>query len=188
MNQTYSRIYRIMHWGIAICMTLILITIFLRLTWLNKYNVSEIIQTYTTEKGITLTEDETIVLAKQIRKPMWQWHIYLGYVLTGLFALRITLPFFGEMKFTLPWQKGLSGKQRFQFATHLVFYLFVAISLTTGLLIEFGDQAWRKSVEEVHKLSIYYLVAYMVLHVGGVLLAEWREHPGIISRIFGGKL
>lgn len=187
MNRTYNALYRWIHWGIALGMMAMLLTIVLRLTWLNKHNVSSIIQTYITEKGIELSEDETIVLAKKIRKPMWQWHIYTGYYLTFLFALRFTLPFFGQMKFMLPWQKGLTNKERLQFGSYLAFYVFVTMSLTTGLLIEFGNQDWRQALEDVHKLSIYYLVAYIAVHFAGVLWAEWKTHPGIISRIYGGR-
>jgi cytochrome b561 len=73
-----------MHWAIALCVFILLLTIFLRLTWMNKENVADIIQNYLAATGTTLSRDELIVLAKQIRKPMWDWHIYAGYVLTGL--------------------------------------------------------------------------------------------------------
>lgn len=70
-HKSYSGIYRIMHWAIAINMLLLLVTIFLRLTWMNKDNVADIIQNYLATKDQTLSRDELIVLAKQIRKPMW---------------------------------------------------------------------------------------------------------------------
>jgi hypothetical protein len=71
-----------MHWSIAICTILLLVTIFLRMTWMNKDHVADIIQNYLADKNTSLSRDELIVLAKQIRKPMWVWHIYLGYVLS----------------------------------------------------------------------------------------------------------
>ncbi|MDO9593497.1 MAG: cytochrome b/b6 domain-containing protein, partial [Lutibacter sp.] len=100
--KNYSAVYRMMHWSIAICMILLLITIFLRLTWMNKNNVAEIIQNYLNTTDQSLTQDQLIVLAKKIRQPMWDWHIYLGYILTGLFSIRFLLPIFGEMKFQSP--------------------------------------------------------------------------------------
>jgi Ni,Fe-hydrogenase I cytochrome b subunit len=42
-------------------------------------------------------------------------------------------------------------------------------------------------MEEIHELSLYYLVGYMILHIGGVLLADFTKSPGIISRIISGK-
>jgi cytochrome b len=36
-------------------------------------------------------------------------------------------------------------------------------------------------------LSLYYLLAYIVLHIGGVIIAEFTSDQGIVSRIIGGK-
>lgn len=187
-NKSYSKIYRILHWAIAISFTLLLFTIFLRLTWMNKNNVADIIQNYLTTNEINhnLTPDQLIVLAKKIRQPMWDWHIYIGYVLTALFSLRFALPFFGEMKFQNPLAKGLSGKEKFQKWVYLIFYVFVVVSLVTGLIIKFGPKDLKSTMESIHELSIYYLVAYIVLHIGGVLMAELTSDKGIISRIVGG--
>jgi cytochrome b561 len=176
-----------MHWSIAIVMLLLLGTIFLRMTWMNKNNVAEIIGSYLSQTEQTLSEEELIVLAKQIRKPMWQWHIYLGYVLVGLFVIRLSLPFFGEMKFQSPFEKGLSAKEKFQYWCYIIFYICVAISLVTGLIIDLGPKDLKKPVEEIHILSIYYLVVYIILHFGGILLAEFSNQHGIVSKIISGN-
>jgi len=183
----YSKTYRIIHWGIAITFLLLLITVFLRLTWMNKENVADIIQTYLGSTDQSLSREQLIVLAKQIRKPMWDWHIYLGYVLTGLFSLRFLLPFFGTMKFQNPLVKNLSIKQKFQKWTYIIFYVCVVISLITGLIIELGPKDLKKPMEEIHILSIYYLIAFIVIHVGGVIIAEFTSDKGIISRIVRGS-
>lgn len=187
ISRPYSTIYRVMHWAIALCMTLLLLTIFLRLTWMNKDHMADIIQGYLAKTEQTLSRDELIVLAKQIRKPMWDWHIYLGYALTGLFAVRLALPFFGSMKFASPFNKQLPLKVKFQYWVYLIFYICLTISLTTGLIIEFGPKSMKEPTEEIHVLSIYYLVPFLVLHLGGVLLAEFTTQPGIISRIVNGN-
>jgi cytochrome b561 len=186
-QRSYSALYRILHWSIAICMTLLLLTIFLRLTWLEKNNVAAIIQDFLGEKGAALSQDDAILLAKKIRKPMWQWHIYLGYALTGLYSLRMLLPLFGKMPFSSPFNAQLDRQTKIQYGIYLVFYVLVAVSLTTGLLIEFGPKSIKDPMEEIHELSLYYLVGYMILHIGGVLLADFTKSPGIISRIISGK-
>ena len=53
-------------------------------------------------------------------------------------------------------------------------------------MIEFGPENIKHDVEELHELSIYYLVAFLVLHLGGVFLAELTSQKGIISRIISG--
>lgn len=187
-TRNYSKIFRILHWSIAIAFLLLLLTIFLRKTWMEKSHVAEIIQTYLTENNYeTLPQDDAIVLAKKIRKPMWDWHIYLGYVLVGLYCIRLALPFFGEMKFTSPFQKDLDAKTKFQYWTYLIFYVFTGISLITGLIIEWGPKTYKKPMEEIHELSIYYLLAFIVIHFGGVLVAELGSQKGIISKIISGN-
>ena len=65
----YSKTYRILHWGIAITFMLLLFTIFLRLTWMNKNNMADIIQTYLQGTDQSLSDAQLISLAKQIRNP-----------------------------------------------------------------------------------------------------------------------
>lgn len=185
-NREYSAIYRVMHWSIAICMTLLLITIFLRLTWMNKNNVALIIQDYLATTDQKLTQDQLITLAKKIRKPMWDWHIYIGYALVGLYSIRIALPFFGQMKFSNPFNKDLGIKEKFQYWTYLIFYVCVAISLITGLIIVLGPKNLKEPMEEIHVLSIYYLLAFIVIHLSGVFYSELTTQQGLISRIVSG--
>ena len=184
-TRNYSKVYRILHWLIAF---LLLITIFLRKTWMEKNHVAEIIQAFLADKSYpALPEDDAILLAKKIRKPMWDWHIYLGYVLTGLYCIRLAVPFFGEMKFSSPFKAGLDMKTKFQFWVYLVFYVCTAVSLITGLIIEFGPKEYKKPMEEIHELSLYYLLGFMILHFGGVLIAELTSDKGLVSRIISGS-
>lgn len=186
-NRTYSLTYRLLHWAIAFTMLGILTTILLRLGWMEKNHVADIIDPYLREQGVELSRDQLLVLAKKIRKPMWDWHIYLGYVLTGLYLIRMSVPFFGEMKFSNPFIKGIDMRIRLQYATYLIFYVLVAASLSTGLIIEFGPKTLKSAMEAIHELSIYYLVAFIFLHFAGLLWAEMRHDPGIISRMISSK-
>lgn len=187
-TRNYSKTYRILHWLIAFAFLLLLITIFLRKTWMEKNHVAEIIQTFLKDNGYAaLPQDEAISLAKKIRKPMWEWHIYLGYFLTGLYCIRLAVPFFGKMKFSSPFKAGLNTKTKFQFWVYLVFYTCTAVSLITGLIIEFGPKVYKKPMEEIHELSLYYLLSFMILHFAGILIAEFTSNKGLISRIISGR-
>jgi cytochrome b561 len=134
-----------------------------------------------------LTQDQLSVLAKKIRQPMWEWHIYVGYVLVGLFSIRLILPVFGHMKIQNPFDKSLSLKMKFQKWIYIVFLLCVIVSLVTGLIIELGPKDLKKSMEEIHVLGIYYLLAFIGIHLTGVLIAEFNDQKGIISRIISGS-
>ena len=163
-----------------------LITIFLRSTWMNKNNIALIIQDYLATTDQSLSREQVITLAKKIRTPMWDWHIYIGYALVGLYSIRILLPFLGQMKFPNPFDLSLTTKEKFQYWVYIVFYVCVAISLTTGLIIVLGPKNLKESMEQIHVLSIYYLLAFIVLHIGGVLFAEFTTQHGLISRIISG--
>ena len=182
----YSNVYRIIHWAIAISFLLLLFTIFLRLTWLNKYNVAAIIQGYLSSTDQVLSQEQLIDLAKKIRQPMWNWHIYIGYVLVGLFSIRFILPAFEHMKIQNPFGKNLSTKIKFQKWIYVIFYVCVIVSLSTGLIIALGPEEFKKPMEEIHVLGIYYLIAFIAIHWAGVLIAEFTDQKGIISRIVSG--
>jgi cytochrome b561 len=135
-------------------------------------------------KNQPITDEELKIFTRQIHYPlpMWDWHFYLGYVLTGLFAVRLILPVFGEMKFSNPYRKEIGFKERFQFIIYWVFYVGVAISLITGLMMKFGPRTLKPTMVAIHVLSLYYLVTYIIIHLIGVLIAEFTEQHGIISR------
>jgi cytochrome b561 len=154
---------------------------------MNKTHISNIIQTYLATTNTTLTTSETISISKQIRAPMWIWHIYIGYFLVALFAIRFALPTFGFIKFHMPTGKHLNVKKKFQYWIYLLFYMFITVSLITGLLIKFGPEQIKKTMEFIHKLSIYYLIAYIIIHIGGVILAEFTDDKGIISKMISGN-
>jgi cytochrome b561 len=156
------------------------------MTWLNKEHVADIIQQYLTSNDISLTRDQLIVLAKKIRKPMWDWHIYLGYSMLGLYIIRMTLPLFGLMQYSNPRKKGLGIHTRFQYWVYIIFYIFIAASLITGLFIEWGPKSWKSFIESIHELSIYYLIAFIIIHLTGVLWAEYTDRRGIVSKIISG--
>ncbi|WP_338149261.1 cytochrome b/b6 domain-containing protein [Aequorivita vitellina] len=61
------------------------------------------------------------------------------------------------------------------------------VSLITGLIIELGPKYLKKPMEEIHVLGVYYLVAFIIIHIAGLLIAEFTNDKGIISRIVRGS-
>lgn len=185
-KRTYSPIFRIMHWAIALCMLFMLLTIFLRLNWMNKNHMAGILLEQLNGLSIDLAEEDAVKIAKQIRKPMWNWHIWIGYVLVGLYILRMILAAAKKMIFLNPFQHGLSGKEKFQAWLYVSFYVFIGITLATGFLIVNGPDSIHELMEEIHVLSLYYILTFVFLHIGGVLVADFTDDKGIISRVIGG--
>ncbi len=137
--------------------------------------------------GQSLDEATLKSLSKAIREPMWKWHNYLGFALIGLFAIRFTLPFFDKMNFQNPLEGGISRAEKIKRWIYIIFYFCVVISLITGILIEYGPPSLKKAMKLIHKPSVYYLVPFIIIHLGSVLLAEFTKVGGIISSIISGR-
>jgi cytochrome b561 len=188
-NRKYSSAFRLIHWTIAICLIFILITIFARVVWMDKNNIADIIERYFSTRNdidVSLSREHLVRIGKNIGLPMWRWHVNTGYVLVALFCIRIGLHFFGQMKFSNPFDKQLMLKEKFQNWSYLIFYLGVAISLITGLIMEFGPRYWKLLMIQIHNCSNYYLIPFIIIHLSGVVLAEFTNQQGIVSKIISG--
>jgi len=82
--------------------------------------------------------------------------------------------------------KNLSIKMKFQKWAYIIFYICVTVSLITGLIIVLGPSEFKNSIEEIHVLGIYYLLAFIGIHLAGVLIAEFTNQKGIVSKIISG--
>jgi len=185
-DKRFSLASRLIHWAIAFTFLYLLVTVLLRMGWMNRGSMGTIIQNGLGEEGVTVNEDVATKVAKQVRRPMWETHIIAGYVLTGLYVVRMIINYIQGAGFASPFAKNLSGYQRFRSWVYVLFYIFVAGSLITGLLIEFGPGSIHEISEEIHKLSLYYMVGFIALHLVGVVVADGTKERGIISKIISG--
>ena len=135
-----------------------------------------------------LSRDQLILMAKKVRINMWVWHFYIGYVFTGLIFIRLTLPLFGYLKFQNPREKKLSKMEKFQRWMYIVFYICVVITLITGFFLLFGPKGaeYKPIMKTLHMKALYFAIPFIVLHLVGVLYAEFTNKKGIISRIVSG--
>lgn len=185
-SNNYTLLHRLLHWIIAIAMAVIFITGFLRMTWMNKNQIVSIIESKT--QNIELTKEIKVDIAKTIRKPMWQWHEIFAYIVIITFVIRIVYMFTKGIKFPNPFKNNISIKEKMQGYIYIVFYVFVFISAFTGVCIKqdlFLD--WRESIEMIHKSAIIWFPIFVILHFGGLVLAEYSEKKGIVSKIISGK-
>lgn len=181
MKTSYTLIDRILHWALAFAILFILLTVFLRLNWMEKNHVAAILTDKLSALDITITKEQAIKIAKQIRKPMFDWHITIGYVAAGVFVLKMLFHIKNKKSFN-----PVTSKEKFQAWVYRIFYALLGATLITGLLIEFGPNSMHKLTEDIHKLTLYYMIAFLVLHFGGILLAELGSKKGIVSKMIGG--
>ena len=186
-NKKFTLAHRLLHWLIAFAILFLMLTVFLRLTWMEKNNVAAILEENLKALNITLNHDDAIIIAKKIRKPMWDWHIYSGYFLIGLYALRLINLYFSGIIFPNPFQKSSSLKQKIQRWTYIIFYFLMSISLITGFFIVNGSPEYKDFLETIHVQSIYYVVLFIIIHMAGLLISELSNEKGIVSKMIHGK-
>ena len=186
---------RVYHWLNSLVVTLILITVVLRKTVLDKYLVNGNIQSFLTDKGIEIDKDVTMKLAKIIRSEMWEWHYIFGFVLAFLIVVRIILFFTKSGKLVI--------KDAFSFLTknkkdnywikllYLAVYLSIFIISVTGLLMYFyKDLGWthdtKETLESIHVAVMNIIIYFIPLHIIGIVLAENEDEPGVTSDMING--
>lgn len=186
-ERKFSLINRFLHWAIAFALLFLLLTIFLRQNWMNKHHVADILTAKLAELDVALEDGQAVKIAKAIRKPMWDWHIYVGYVLIGLYFIKLLFMTIKGSVFLSPFAKASSAKDKFQSWMYILFYVLLGFSLVTGALIVLWSDMFKHALEDIHKLCDYWLLAFIVLHFGGILLGELGSQKGIVSRMINGK-
>ncbi|MGQ7854405.1 cytochrome b/b6 domain-containing protein [Pedobacter sp. WC2501] len=178
---------RVIHWAIAFAIMFLLLTVFLRLGWMNKDAMGEILREALQKKGIQLSQADAAAIGKEIRRPMWSYHVITGYVLIGLYLIRMGITFIQGIAFKNPFSKQTSPKDKFKSWLYIIFYVLFATSLFTGFMVVNGPKEIKEIMEAIHVKSLYYMLSFIVLHIGGVLLADIGGEPGIVSKMIRGN-
>jgi cytochrome b561 len=189
-QKSFTLVHRILHWLIAFTFLFILLTVFLRMYWLNRNHTASIIMAQLTDMGVHISSDQAVKIGKAIRKPMWEWHIYAGYFLIGLYIIRLVVMKVQGSVFANPFIKNLSSKKRFKSAVYLSFYILLGITLISGGYIELADRKWelaRQVMKAIHVQALYFALAFITLHFAGLVLAELWNEKGIVSKMIHGK-
>lgn len=182
----FNTTHRLLHWGIALAIIILLGTALLHITWFAREYVARIIQENLLLFGIQISIGDAEIIAKRIAQPMWDWHFYAGYTLTALYVFRLLhLSFFGIL-FPNPLNNKNTLKQRMQGATYILFYTLLGVTIMTGTLMIWGPTAYRYTSQLIHFQSHYYTVAFILMHFGGIAATELFIEKGIASKMIHG--
>ncbi len=74
---------------------------------------------------------------------------------------------------------------------YVAFYLMLIVMVATGLVLIYADDVallhkFEHEVKEVHNFTMYLVMAFIVLHVVGVVWAENTKNRGIVSDMING--
>jgi cytochrome b561 len=189
MDDTYRPVtIRVWHWLNMLCIFGLLATVVLRKTLLSWRTNQALIQSKLQDSGIAISAELAKEIAVSIRAPLWEWHIYLGYALGILFVLRVLIRLFSPNSGT-----ELSLHSRLVSLLYSFFYLATFLMVISGVLLVFKSDLGiatdtAKMLKEYHELAMWFFVFFSILHIVGVVVAENRKHPGIVSSMIGPRV
>lgn len=184
MEKKFTALHRSIHWVMAFGMPVLFVTGFLRMTWMSKQSVASVVGA----KVDTLSKKELFGLAKELRDPMWQWHVWIAYIVIAAVVVRFIYMLSKGAKFANPWKSGLPWKARMNSLTYIYFYIFVSINAVTGICLHwhFFDNLHHE-LETVHKWGIWWFPIFILLHFVGITIGEMTNKKGIVSKMIGGE-
>lgn len=207
-NKEYSTPLRFWHWANAIVISGSLITVLINSTITDGKTSAALIKLELQKAGANVTADQARSAAHALGDSVWDIHVYFGYALAAMLAFRLLLEFFQVAdqklirKIKAAYAEFKTAKSNREAALHelmvktiySLFYILLIIIVTTGLFLAFEDalvayKSIRPSIKEVHGFCMYLVLAFIIVHLAGVFLAERKkESAGIVSdMINGGK-
>jgi cytochrome b561 len=189
MRIDYPRSLRAWHWLNAIAISGLLLTFFLRKTFLSWRENSAIIMEKLSAFGIDITAEQAKAVAKAIRAPMWEWHIIFGVMLGLLLLYRVWI-FWQEAGFGYD-DEEVSLHMRAVHWGYRILYLILIVMVLSGIVLNWHDlfglsKELTHSIKEIHELLAWTIVFFVPLHIAGVFVAENDDQRGIVSRMISG--
>lgn len=196
---------RIWHWTFFLLMIVSLVTVLLASTIFRTRNTIALVREELQQKNLTVNQDQARAVAHAFNDILWNLHTWNGYIicifLLGRVVLELTQP--GDEKLSRKLRKtmGFEALSPVQKAErrhyvrvkwgYLIFYALILIMAVTGLGLAFEDvpffRAVHRSIKQVHSFTQYLIYGFILLHLGGVILADTGRYPGLVSGMIHGK-
>ena len=203
-TQKYSLGIRLWHWLNALVITGSLLTVLVNSTILKPWTNAGFIASKLNEKGLKISANQAKPVAFALADKVWEVHIWFGYALTALLLIRIFLEYF-ELADKKLLRKIKAARKTFkqrqnQYSSarndmliktaYALFYVMLIIMVITGLALAFSDQvAILKKIHllrDIHGFTMYLILAFIAVHIVGVIIGERRQHKGIVSDMING--
>jgi len=203
-GEKYASSTRFWHWINFIIISGSLLTVLINSTLFDRAQRS-FVKNELLNAGASVSDKQAGAITHGLEDQVWGIHIYFGYGLAALFLFRLIAEFFLPPaqklfpKFKKAYQEYFILKKERQVAKHelmvkgiyIIFYLLLLIMVFTGLLLAFEDysgipQDINHSIKEIHGFCMYLVLAFIVIHLAGVFLAERKDGKGIVSDMING--
>lgn len=194
---------RLWHWSNALIISGSLITVLINSTVLDEDNNEAFLKQSLNNPAVT--DQQTTHLAHSLSNQVWAVHIWFGYFLALLLVFRLILEafqprrqhFIGKLNkawneyFTVGRNRKLARHELAVKVLYAVFYFILGIVVLTGLALAFKKQLHlprniAHTIKDVHGFCMYLVIAFIVVHMVGVYLAERKDSAGIVSDMING--
>jgi len=195
---------RFWHWANTIVIAGSLITVLINSTITNQGKTSALVKDQLQTVNINVSTNQARSVAHALSDKVWDIHIYFGYCLAALLLFRLLLEFFqvADQKFIRRLKSAYSQfntikKDReakmHELSVKIIygaFYIVLIIMVLTGLCLTFESIAFlkpfRHRLRNIHGFGMYVILAFIIVHLVGVFLAERRGSKGIVSDMING--
>lgn len=197
-----SRALRLWHWADVIIISGSLITVLINSTLLDR-SAAGGVKSSLHDTTITIQQAQNVTHA--LSDKVWGVHIWFGYFLAAFLIFRVVVEIFQRrnQKFFGKLRKATSDyfveKKDIKLARHefavktlyLLFYILLVIMVLTGLTLVFKSQLHlprniSHTVRSIHGFCMYLILAFIIVHIVGVILAERSDSKGIVSDMING--
>lgn len=206
-NEPHSLAIRIWHWTFFAVITASLITVLFGSTLFRTRDNIVAVQQQLQEKGATVNKDQARAVAHAYSDKLWDLHKYIGYVLTGLLLCRIIIEVVqpGEERLRTKIKKAAgfkpsspadtAAKRHVQHYgrvkwTYVIFYVLIVTMALTGLGLAFEEvpvfRDWHRGITKVHQFVQYFIYAFILIHIVGVIRSDLGRHKGLVSGMIHG--
>lgn len=195
---------RLWHWVNLLIISGSLITVLINSTLLDR-SQQNFVSRQLLDVGANVTDKQASSVTHGLEDQVWGIHIYFGYALAAIFAFRLIAEFFlppaqkflpklqrcYRSYFILKKERTVAKHELVVKGLYVLFYLLLVIMVSSGLLMALADytgipEAVTHSIKEVHGFCMYLILAFIVLHLAGVFLAELKDGKGIVSDMING--
>jgi cytochrome b len=154
---------------------------------------------------MTISQDQARGVAHAFNDRLWDWHTYVGYIICGFLIARILIELTlskeerlaTKIKKALTIKRSFTGDNESQIHylqvkwSYVVFYCLIMVMALTGLCLAFDDlslfRGIRGPARQIHSITQYLIYGFIVLHLGGVILADLGKYQGLVSGMIHGK-
>jgi cytochrome b561 len=204
--QKHSLQIRIWHWIVFLFISGSIITVLFTSTLLNSRDNIAMVQEKLQKQGITVTRDQAFAVSHEYEEKVWDVHKWIGFGVVFLLFSRLVIEFTHPAEEKLRsrfkgavglYKKNDENKSVYRHfigvkVTYSLFYILLFCMALTGLGMAFGrdlgfSRELHLTIKEIHGIGQYFMYAFVLIHIGGVIVADNTELKGLVSGMINGN-